>query len=102
FTTAFAPYGLPPTAFKPSYGIAEATLFVASIAPDAEPTAIHVDRARLGEGWAVPAPEPGDDTVSVVSCGQVARSQWAVIVDADTGAELPDGAVGEIWLHGDN
>ena len=33
FNKAFAPYGLPRTAFKPSYGIAEATLFVATIAP---------------------------------------------------------------------
>jgi fatty-acyl-CoA synthase len=37
-----------------------------------------------------------------VSCGQVARSQWAVIVDPTTGQELPDGSVGEIWLHGEN
>ncbi len=37
-----------------------------------------------------------------VSCGTVARSQWAVIVDPATDAELPDGRVGEIWLHGDN
>ena len=37
-----------------------------------------------------------------MSCGRVARSQWAVIVDADTGDELPDGRVGEIWLHGNN
>ncbi len=29
-------------------------------------------------------------------------SQWAAIVDPDTGAELPDDCVGEIWLHGDN
>ena len=29
-------------------------------------------------------------------------SQWAAIVDPDTGAELPDEHVGEIWLHGDN
>jgi fatty-acyl-CoA synthase len=37
-----------------------------------------------------------------VSCGQVARSQWAVIVNPNTGGELPDGKVGEIWLHGNN
>jgi fatty-acyl-CoA synthase len=37
-----------------------------------------------------------------VACGQVARSQWAVIVNPDTGEELPDGRVGEIWLHGNN
>ena len=32
----------------------------------------------------------------------IARSQWAVIVDPDTGDELADGQVGEIWLQGDN
>ena len=37
-----------------------------------------------------------------MSCGQIARSQWCVIVDPDTDSELPDGRVGEIWLHGDN
>src|SRR5690606_16240299 len=30
------------------------------------------------------------------------RSQWAVIVDPETEVELPEGRVGEIWLHGDN
>ena len=29
-------------------------------------------------------------------------SQWAAIVDPDTGQEVPDECVGEIWLHGDN
>ena len=102
FATAFEPYGLPPNAFRPSYGIAEATLFVATTAPDALPSVVHLDRGRLTEGLAVPV-EPGTaEAVAHVSCGQVARSQWAVIVDADTGAELPDGHVGEIWLHGDN
>ena len=28
--------------------------------------------------------------------------EWAVIVDAERPAELPDGHVGEIWLHGQN
>jgi len=37
-----------------------------------------------------------------VSCGQVARSEWAVIVNPNTAAELPDGQVGEIWLQGNN
>lgn len=101
FTAAFERFGLARTAFKPSYGIAEATLFVSTIAPDAEPSALHLDRAALAEGRAVPA-TPSADTVVRVSCGQVARSQWCVVVDPDTGAELPDGRVGELWLHGDN
>jgi fatty-acyl-CoA synthase len=102
FNAAFAPHGLPPTAFKPSYGIAEATLFVSTIAPDASATVVHLDRDQLASGRAVPVTADAPSAVAHVSCGQVARSQWAVIVNPDTGAELPDGQVGEIWLHGDN
>ncbi|KWX20907.1 fatty-acid--CoA ligase [Mycolicibacterium wolinskyi] len=102
FNKAFAPYGLPPTAFKPSYGIAEATLFVSTIAPAAQASVVYFDRERLAEGHAVPVAADAVGAVAHVSCGQVARSQWAVIVDPDRAEELPDGAVGEIWLHGNN
>lgn len=102
FTTAFAPHGLAPTAFKPSYGIAEATLFVATIAPTATPTVVTLDGGQLAAGRAVTVPADDPTAVQHVSCGQVARSLWAVMVDPDTGRELPDGQVGEIWLHGDN
>ena len=102
FNKAFAPYGLPRTAFKPSYGIAEGTLFVSTIAPEAEATVVYFDREQLGAGHAVRVPADAPNAVAQVSCGQVARSQWAVIVDPDTGSELPDGAVGEIWLQGNN
>ncbi len=102
FNDAFTPYGLPPNAFRPSYGIAEATLLVATTKPEARATAVHLDREQLSRGRAVAVAADSPDAVAHVSCGQVARSQWAVIVDPDTGAELPDGSVGEIWLHGDN
>lgn len=101
FTEAFTPYGLPRTAFKPSYGLAEATLFVSTIGPAAEPSVVHLDRGPLTEGWAVPVSADDERAVTHVSCGQVARSLWAVIVD-ENGAEAPDGRVGEIWLQGDN
>jgi fatty-acyl-CoA synthase len=102
FDNAFAPYGLPPTAIKPSYGIAEATLFVSTIAPTAVPTVAHLDRGGLEKGEAVRVPADHPDAAAHVSCGQVARSQWCVIVDSEAGVELPDGRVGEIWVHGDN
>ncbi|BBX45223.1 fatty-acid--AMP ligase FAAL31/FadD31 [Mycobacterium cookii] len=102
FTKAFAPYGLSRTAFKPSYGIAEGTLFVATIAPGAEATAVYFDREQLGAGHAVRVSADSPDAVAQVSCGQVARSEWAVIVNPSTASELPDGEIGEIWLQGNN
>src|ERR1700722_9111668 len=102
FTDAFGPYGLPPTAIKPSYGMAEATLSVASIAPDARPSVIYLDRDQLSAHRAVLVTPDAPTAVAHVSCGQVIPSQWAVIADPDSGAELPDGEIGEIWLQGDN
>ena len=102
FNEAFAPYGLPPTAMKPSYGIAEATLFIANTAPDAVATATYFDAEQLAAGRAIPAAAGTPGTVAHVSCGVVARGLRAVVVDPETGGELPDGSVGEFWLHGDN
>ncbi len=102
FYDAFAPYGLPLTAIKPSYGMAEATLFVSTIDSGAEPTAVHLDREQLGLGRAVPVSPDAGNSVALVSCGHVSLSQWATIVAPQTESELPDGQVGEIWLHGDN
>lgn len=102
FNDAFAPFGLPATAIKPSYGIAEATLFVSTTAPTAEATVVYFDRDRLAVGRAVVVEPDAPYAVAQVSSGQVARSEWAVVVDLDAGVELPDGCVGEMWLHGNN
>ena len=102
FNQAFAPYGLSPKAIKPCYGMAEATLFVSATQRDNEALINYVDRDKLNAGEFVPVAEDAEGAVAQVSCGQVALSQWAAIVDPETGAELPDGRVGEIWLNGLN
>ncbi|QLL07586.1 fatty acyl-AMP ligase [Mycobacterium vicinigordonae] len=102
FNAAFAPFGLHETTVKPSYGMAEATLSVASIAPGERATALHFNRAELAAGRAVTVSADHPDAVSYVSCGTPVPDQWATIVDTDRGAEQPDGMVGEIWLHGNN
>jgi acyl-CoA synthetase (AMP-forming)/AMP-acid ligase II len=101
FTAAFAPYGLPATAVKPAYGMAEATLGVATIAPDAAASAVFLDRVALAAGRAVVVAPEADGAVAYVSCGQPFRDLWAVIAGPD-GAEVADHTVGEIWLHGNN
>lgn len=102
FNDAFTPFGLPRTAFKPSYGLAEATLFVSTIEPADEVSVVYLDRRRLASGHAVTVDEGDPGATAQVSCGHIARSQWCVIVDPDSATERPDGQVGEIWLHGDN
>jgi fatty-acyl-CoA synthase len=102
FNKAFAPYGLPRTAFKPSYGIAEATLLIATIDASAEASVVYLDREQLSAGHAVRVAADAPNAVAQVSCGRVARSLWAVIVDPDSGSELPDSEVGEVWLQGNN
>jgi acyl-CoA synthetase (AMP-forming)/AMP-acid ligase II len=101
FTRAFAPYGLPATVVKPSYGMAEATLSVASIGQDAAASAIFLDREELSAGRAMTVAPTAAGAVAHVSCGQPIPDQWVVIADPD-GAEVSDGTVGEIWLHGNN
>ncbi|WP_410871701.1 long-chain-fatty-acid--AMP ligase FadD32 [Nocardia sp. A7] len=107
FNEAFAPYGLPKTAIKPCYGMAEATLFVSATRAEDEAKYVYVDRHELNAGRMVRVDQSDESAIAQVSCGYVGLSQWAVIVDPETadtaqGRELPDGHVGEIWLHGNN
>ncbi len=102
FNEAFAPYGLPATAIKPSYGMAEATLFVSTIDMKQKATTVHVDRDELTRGRFVRVADDAPTAVTQVACGVVSIDQWAAIVDSDTATEQPDGHIGEIWLHGDN
>jgi fatty acid CoA ligase FadD32 len=100
FVEALAPAGLDPRAVSPGYGLAEATLFVASGRTDEPARTGRFDREALAAGLAAPA-RPGSAPVSTVaSCGTPA-GQLVAIVDAERGA-LPAGRVGEIWLHGPN
>ena len=102
FNDAFAQYGLPKTAIKPSYGMAEATLFVSSTKHSDEAKVIYVDRTELNKGRMVIVDQYSENAIAQVSCGYVSRSQWAAIVDPETLTEVPDNHVGEIWLHGEN
>jgi fatty acyl-AMP ligase FadD32 len=102
FNEAFTPYGFKPQAIKPSYGLAEATLFVSTTPMGDHPRIISVDREALNTGTFVEVPADSPSAVAQAGAGKVGVAEWAVIVDAESATELPDGQIGEIWISGQN
>ena len=102
FNEAFGPFGFPPQAIKPSYGLAEATLFVSTTPAGEFPKIVTVDRDELNQHRFVEVPEDSPKAVAQASAGKVGVAEWAVIVDPETASELVDGQIGEIWIHGQN
>ncbi len=102
FNDAFSPFGFQPQAIKPSYGLAEATLFVSTTPMGDHPKIVHVDREALNTGTFVEVSADSPSAVAQAGAGKVGVAEWATIVDAETATELPDGQIGEIWISGQN
>ena len=99
FADRFARFNFDPRALRPSYGMAEATVYIASRRVGEPPEIAHFDAKKLSAGQASRC-ETGSGT-PLVSYG-APQSMLVRIVDPDTSRECPDGTVGEIWVHGDN
>jgi long-chain fatty acid adenylase/transferase FadD26 len=99
FNDRFAAFGLPDSALLPSYGLAEATLYVASLPPARVPETAWFDYEKLSAGHAERC-SAGSGT-ELVTFGAL-RATTLRIVDPHTQAEKPAGMVGEIWVHGEN
>ena len=97
FVAAFAPWGFRADAIYPCYGMAEATLSIASN-PGPRPIIVFdADADRLeAEGRAERA-VGGVRARCLVAVGQAAPGQTIAIVDPVSLAELDDRQVGEIW-----
>lgn len=102
FMELFGNYGLKREAMRPSYGLAEATLLVTTPHVGERPVTRWLDRDALAAGSAEIVEADGENAVPLMSVGQVCAPQVMAIVDTETGQELEDGNVGEIWVHGDN
>jgi fatty acid CoA ligase FadD32 len=102
FNEAFGPYGFRPQAIKPSYGLAEATLFVSTTPMNEPPKIVNVDREALNDHRFVEVPADSPKAVPQASAGKIGVAEWAVIVDHDSATELADGQIGEIWISGQN
>ncbi|SES27119.1 nonribosomal peptide synthetase protein BlmVI [Lentzea xinjiangensis] len=99
FTEGFRSAGFAPTAHFPCYGLAEATLIVASTPATEAPTTVRADPAALRRGELTPvaANEPG---TTLVSCGDAVPGTEVEIVDPATLTPVPAGRIGEVWLRG--
>jgi acyl-CoA synthetase (AMP-forming)/AMP-acid ligase II len=82
FINTMQPYGFTPRAFYPCYGMAESTLFITGGQPESLP--LVCDRTGA----------------AVMACGMPGADTVLAIVHPDTLELLPDGQVGEIWVHG--
>jgi long chain fatty acid CoA FadD26 len=101
FADRFAPFNLSESAVRPSYGLAEATVYVATPEPGQPPKTVCFDPDKLSVGQAERSTDQADTGVELVSYGPL-RSSTVRIVDPEKGTENPAGAVGEIWVHGEN
>ena len=101
FTDRFARFNLKPAAIRPSYGLAEATVYVASADRDRAPKVVAFDYEKLSNGYARPCEGDGVGSTELVGHGST-RSTTLRIVDPESCSENPAGRVGEIWVHGRN
>jgi long-chain fatty acid adenylyltransferase FadD28 len=99
FSQRFAAFNLREEVVRPSYGLAEATLYVATRTPGSPPTVAHFEPEKLSAGLAQRS--VGRDGTPLVSYG-TPQSPEVRIVDPDERTERPAGMVGEIWTIGDN
>ncbi|ANI40100.1 AMP-binding protein [Mycolicibacterium vaccae] len=103
FNERFAAFGLPASAMRPSYGLAEATVYVVASAGGRPPTAVRFDYEKLAAGHAERCEDESQDDAGaeLIGCG-VPRSTTVRVVDPDTLAVNPAGKIGEVWLHGEH
>jgi fatty acid CoA ligase FadD28 len=99
FADRFARFGLREKVLRPTYGLAEATLYVATTTEDQPPEVVTFEPEKLAAGQAQRCPSgPGTALVAYPWL----QAPTVRIVDPETHTERPDGTTGEIWLHGGN
>ncbi len=99
FAQRFARFNLRESVIRPSYGLAEATLYVAMRQPGEPAKVVHFEPDKLSAGHAKPC---GSDRGTPLIAYGTPRSPKVKIVDPEARTECPAGAVGEIWVQGEN
>ncbi|MEG5263209.1 non-ribosomal peptide synthetase [Pseudomonas sp. JDS28PS106] len=95
FAEKFASCGFTPDCFFASYGLAEATLFVAGGRRGKGIPSLRLDEQALGRNLV----EPGQGS-PVMSCGTAQPGHAVLIADPHSLEVLGDNRVGEVWACG--
>ena len=101
FIDRFATFGLTEKVIRPSYGLAEATLYVASPPISETVRTASFDLSKLAAGVAARCDSKQESGTELVSYGPP-QAYPVRIVDPQTCLEQPAGSIGEIWTQGDN
>lgn len=99
FTREFGACGFSAKAFRPCYGLAEATLIVSGQKKPRAPLMKHVEADALTYDRVVQATDKTTQARPLVGCGH-ALGQELIIVNPETLTRCAAGRVGEIWLAG--
>ncbi|WP_127532035.1 fatty acyl-AMP ligase [Paenibacillus kobensis] len=103
FAACYAPYGFRKESLVPAYGLAEGTLFVSGIRRDNEAWwTVTVDSRSVQASTIEPVLPDAEHAQTIVSCGVIPPEQKLAIVSPASSERLADGAIGEIWLHGES
>tara|TARA_R110002094_G_scaffold10142_2_gene19850 strand:+ start:1120 stop:2910 length:1791 start_codon:yes stop_codon:yes gene_type:complete len=100
FSERFAAFGFASGALYPCYGLAETTLMLTGGTAGQGVQRLSLDRRELDVGRVCVACEPHAQAVDVVACGVTRGENEILVVDPDTGSELSEQQVGEIWARG--
>ena len=97
FTKRFARFNLPDAVIRPTYGLPEATAYVATRRSAGPPHIVRFESNHLSAGYA----QRSQRGTALISYG-IPRSPAVRIVNPYSRIECRAQTAGEIWVHGDN
>lgn len=99
FTERFARWGLPPHAFTPAYGMAEASLAITTTRQDGPLVFDSIDRqTAVADALVVDADPQSADAMQIVDCGEPVVGAEVRIVDGE-GRELAENRIGHVQFR---
>lgn len=99
FSSKFKGCGFNENAFRPCYGLAEATLLV-SAQNSSIHSVLHVDSGALKRGKAKEVPESALGSKSLMGTGEPGSRNSVAVVKPETFGRCAENEVGEIWISG--